>query len=574
MKIGSLEKQFSKKNVFNESGPSRKRLETTTSGRLREVILEEEKQLGGELAEVAEVEEVNLKLVKKEKIIGRDDGTKENSEVNVVTAASIKPADALSSPSALRTVSPLSRQFSTPVPLLDAQAEEESSPITVTSPLLHKHTSRSIATPKEPSSLRERIEVAIGPLKQFIAAVIAFANEVFFPSLIVFQDLIYASFTSLALPSLNDHTSTARRSASVESNGEESVAPTKKKVEVAYKINCISNIDSITSTFEVDIKIFLYWKDPKLIGKKKGTVVDISSDGLFNPDIRITNEHAIVEDSNEVKMLDSSTGSVKQSIEAKGTCFLTTMELDMFPFDCQNLEVVLKPYKLAIQDVTLVPFSTDPCSMDNKVAEEWTVLGFTTTSNTTDPATSSTNKVYSTLSPTVLVVRKPGWFIRNVFIVSLLLLFVSWSAFWFEPEELGPRLGTCSAMLLANISTKFVVGDSIPKVTFRTLCDWYIDFCFFLQVVEVFCIVVSFVVAESPHYAALTNEAAFAFQLYTFIVFHFWLGWRLREHMLDVAAWTDSLLMLGNGKAGRPGRLSGSGFLKIIPVSSNPTKLA
>ena len=31
-------------------------------------------------------------------------------------------------------------------------------------------------------------------------------------------------------------------------------------IEVAYKINCISNIDSIKSTFEVDIKIFVYVK--------------------------------------------------------------------------------------------------------------------------------------------------------------------------------------------------------------------------------------------------------------------------------------------------------------------------
>ena len=81
-------------------------------------------------------------------------------------------------------------------------------------------------------------------------------------------------------------------------------------IEVAYKINCISNIDSIKSTFEVDIKIFVYvkpysfycisntneynmsaftysyWKDKKLIGRKKGSAVHLETEeGLFNPDI-------------------------------------------------------------------------------------------------------------------------------------------------------------------------------------------------------------------------------------------------------------------------------------------------
>lgn len=105
------------------------------------------------------------------------------------------------------------------------------------------------------------------------------------------------------------------------------------------------------------------------------------------------------------------------------------MELNLFPFDCQNLQVILKPYKLPLEEAELTPLKDDPCSMDNKVTQEWNVLGFCMTSSLTDPSASSTNKVYSTLSPTVLVIRKSGWFINNVFIVSMLLLFVAWSAF-------------------------------------------------------------------------------------------------------------------------------------------------
>lgn len=35
--------------------------------------------------------------------------------------------------------------------------------------------------------------------------------------------------------------------------------------------------------------------------------------------------------------------------------------------------------------------------------------------------------------------------------------------------------------MVASIAHKFVVGDELPKVPYRTLLDWYVDGCFLLQ---------------------------------------------------------------------------------------------
>lgn len=201
-------------------------------------------------------------------------------------------------------------------------------------------------------------------------------------------------------------------------------------VSVAYKINCISSISSILCTYEVDAKIFYFWDDAKLIGREKNSSVDLENEpGLFNPDIVVTNKHILEVTTSDIKITDSKKGSVKMSIHVKGTCFLTAMELNLFPFDCQNLLISLKPYKLPYEEVILVSKPEDECAMDNNVTQEWEVFGHCTMSDTTDPATSSANKSYSMLSITILVTRRPGWFINNVFFVSLLLLFVSWSTF-------------------------------------------------------------------------------------------------------------------------------------------------
>ena len=41
---------------------------------------------------------------------------------------------------------------------------------------------------------------------------------------------------------------------------------------------------------------------------------------------------------------------------------------------------------------------------------------------------------------------------------------------------------TAIALILANIAAKFVVSGEMPKVPYRTLCDYYMDLCFFNQV--------------------------------------------------------------------------------------------
>jgi hypothetical protein len=102
----------------------------------------------------------------------------------------------------------------------------------------------------------------------------------------------------------------------------------------------------------------------------------------------------------------------------------------------------------------------------------------------TDPETSSTKKAYSCLSVVVLVTRRPGWFINNVFFVTLLLLLVSWSTFAMPVDDRAEKMAISTATLLAIISNKYVIGDSLPKLQYRTLCDQYIDFCFTLQVTD------------------------------------------------------------------------------------------
>lgn len=103
-----------------------------------------------------------------------------------------------------------------------------------------------------------------------------------------------------------------------------------------------------------------------------------------------------------------------------------------------------------------------------------------------------------------------------------------------------------TSTLLAIIGNKYVVGNELPKLQYRTLCDQYVDFCFTLQIITIgsFLLVYYWSSHEMDgvgNLGALFNEVAFSFQLYATVAFHYWLAWRLKVHSADMNMWIEIL---------------------------------
>jgi hypothetical protein len=72
----------------------------------------------------------------------------------------------------------------------------------------------------------------------------------------------------------------------------------------------------------------------------------------------------------------------------------------------------------------------------------------------TDPLTSSTKKVYSTIYLTVLTRRKAGWFVANIFVPTFLMLVVSWLTFIYEPHGENTALHCIAVILVMPLLSK------------------------------------------------------------------------------------------------------------------------
>jgi hypothetical protein len=208
--------------------------------------------------------------------------------------------------------------------------------------------------------------------------------------------------------------------------------------------------------------------------------------GMFDPGVQISNEFELHESHKHFEILNSQTGRVQLSAHYRGKLFMMEMGLTYFPFDAQNLQIILKPHKLDESKVIL-KYSSEESVSDFHPVHEWRFVGFCAKHYRTDPSTSSTGKIYSSLHVVTCVQRESRWFVNNILIPSFILTVVSWASFGLYPsDEYAVRMALAMEIILATLANKFVVAEELPKVPYRSLVDIYLDVSFTCQVIAVF----------------------------------------------------------------------------------------
>jgi hypothetical protein len=56
----------------------------------------------------------------------------------------------------------------------------------------------------------------------------------------------------------------------------------------------------------------------------------------------------------------------------------------------------------------------------------------------------------------------------------VLIVAMSWTVFWLNPEQFGPQIGIATTSMLTLIAYRFMVGGSLPMVSYLTRMDYFI----------------------------------------------------------------------------------------------------
>lgn len=87
---------------------------------------------------------------------------------------------------------------------------------------------------------------------------------------------------------------------------------------------------------------------------------------------------------------------------------------------------------------------------------------------------SSSNRCHPALSVTCRAARRPGYFYWNVFLVMFFISALSFATFAVSPELPQNRLQLSFTLLLTSVAFKFVINQSLPKISYLTYMDKYV----------------------------------------------------------------------------------------------------
>mmetsp|Transcript_15064 Transcript_15064/g.22775 ORF Transcript_15064/g.22775 Transcript_15064/m.22775 type:complete len:449 (+) Transcript_15064:68-1414(+) len=160
------------------------------------------------------------------------------------------------------------------------------------------------------------------------------------------------------------------------------------------------------------------------------------------------------------------------------------MELEKFPFDCQDLTIPLQcddpRYELTrimFQDTkggTSSWFSIDRenlCLKDFDLSTKCLVEF-----RNQDPSKSKGGNVYSIFTVRLKLYRRFPFYFWNFYLVNGLLSASAITCFTFDCDQdgIGNRFAVLFTILLTLMAAKFTISDQVPKLSYNTALDIYI----------------------------------------------------------------------------------------------------
>jgi hypothetical protein len=147
----------------------------------------------------------------------------------------------------------------------------------------------------------------------------------------------------------------------------------------------------------------------------------------------------------------------------------TPFELADFPRDSQELVVRLASLAYGPEDVILEVDSVRTGRIPNAEQAGWELID--NTSEVQPPISVAGGTSHARIFHTVKVRRLQGyWFWMLVVPLSLIVL-MSWSVFWLDPQTFAPQITVGSSAIFTLIAFRLSLGESLPQISYLTQAD-------------------------------------------------------------------------------------------------------
>ena len=233
----------------------------------------------------------------------------------------------------------------------------------------------------------------------------------------------------------------------------------------------VSKIDGAEQSFTADVFMLLQWRDERLV-TSTGGMRRIPLDSIWNPRVQILNQRRIWKTFPDDVDVDRD-GVVTYRQRYYGA-FSSPLDLHDFPLDRHpfSLQFVVPGY--SPEEIAFVPGGEGLGAgrSPEMTIPDWSIGPFEIRC---EPfAIVPGGRRIAGLEGTFEARRHIGFYVGKAFVSVAIIVFMSWVVFWIGAEHLGPRLSVAVTSMLTLVAYRFLLGQSLPPVSYLTRLDYFL----------------------------------------------------------------------------------------------------
>jgi hypothetical protein len=248
------------------------------------------------------------------------------------------------------------------------------------------------------------------------------------------------------------------------------------EVTISIYLFDINSINDVTKRFSLDLFVNVLWTDPRLALPKSaraGKNRAIPLDQIWGPRALVVNDRGLAPQLPRVADVDDD-GNVNYRQRLSGE-LAADLKLRDFPFDAQRLPIDVVSYPYSPEEVIFSTASDFSGDVESFTAEGWRF-------RILDPITGvftvpDKGVVRPRLTFYLHAQRDAPYYLLTMFLPMSLIVFMSWTVFWLQPDIIPPRIAISTASIFSLIAFGFSVRMSLPRVSYLTRADVFVIGC-------------------------------------------------------------------------------------------------
>ena len=238
----------------------------------------------------------------------------------------------------------------------------------------------------------------------------------------------------------------------------------------------IDQIDDVNQRFGVDMFMAVTWNDPRLAlpeDERNDQKRSLPMNEIWTPRGMIVNDRGLSAQLPRIADIDDL-GNVVYRQRLSGE-LAVALELREFPFDKQRLPIDFISYIYSPDEVSLSLNTDISADAGSFSAAGWRLKILEPEyGEFTIPAI---GVVRSRLTYYIEAQRNAQYYLLTMFLPMSLIVFMSWTAFWLQPDIVPARIGISTASIFSLLALGFSIRLSLPAVSYMTRADLFVIGC-------------------------------------------------------------------------------------------------